>query len=315
MSEKVSNGIRKLYKCVSNSLGEMLIPQDIKRILGGQMKQLNTSRDNYIRGQIEVASEDTNAMEDIRDLYDRTCNRMLWQEMKKQKNIESVINKTKELLESEANISEQDVDEDWMSRFFSSIQDISNEKMQLLWSKILAGEIKKPRTFSMRLLDCMTKISKDEAQLFEKYSLHMLNIGSKIAIIRNDEFEKKHDISYDDILILKECNLIESSPFLSINFLPDVQDEAFCIIRYNGQCITIEMAKGKEFSLPVYQLTRLGTELFQVVKVKYDTNYLSDVAQYIAKNNKDKTVLLYKTYVLVGNNIFPVGEPDKIVSE
>ena len=313
MSLEISKGIEKLYRCVSNGLGDILIPQDVRYILGNQIKQLDISQNGNTQKTIDIASTDSNSIEEIHQLYDHTCTRMIWQEMKKQKNIESVVEKTKTLLEKENNISEEKVDEDWINRFFNSVQDISNEKMQTLWSKILAGEIKAPSSFSLRFLDAMTKVSQDEAQLFEKYSLHMIHIDSRIAIIRNDEFDKNHCISYDDILMLQECNLIDANPLLSINFYANDQDKALGVIHYHGQCITIETTKEKTISLPVYQLTRLGKELFQIANVKYDTNYLHDIAQYIAKSNKDKTVLLYKSSILVGNNMLPFGEPEKIV--
>ena len=313
MSEEVSNGIQKLYKYVSNSLGDMLLPQEAKNILDNQMKQLNVPQKNGIQKTIRIAYDDTNAVEDIHDLYERTCNRMLWQEMKKQKNIESVVDKTKELLNNENNISEQDVDEDWISRFFSSVQDISNEEMQLLWSKILAGEIKRPSTFSLRFLDVMTKVSQEEARMFEKYSMYMIHIGSRIALIRDDEFDEKHDIIYDDILTMQECNLIDANPLLSVNFSYDYGDRNIAIIHYNDQCITIETTKEKTIRMPVFQLTSLGKELFQIVNVNYDINYCYEVAHYLAKNNTDKNVSLYKKYRLEGKSILPVGDPEKIV--
>ena len=312
MSEEVSNGIQKLYKYVLNSLGDMLLPQEAKNILDNQMKQLNVPQKNGIQKTIRIAYDDTNAVEDIHDLYERTCNRMLWQEMKKQKNIESVVDKTKELLNNENNISEQDVDEDWISRFFSSVQDISNEEMQLLWSKILAGEIKRPTTFSLRFLDAMTKVSQEEARLFEKYSMHMLHVGTRIVIIRDEEFDKNHNIIYDDILMLQECNLIDANPLLSVNFSNNYQEKTVVLIHYNGQCITIETVKDKTISIPVFQLTSLGKELFQIASVNYNTNYCHDIAQYLAKTNMDKMVLFYKNYISVGNRILPVGEPEKI---
>ena len=314
MSEEVSSGIKKLYRYVSNSLGDMLLPQDVEDVLDNQIRQLNESSQSNIQNVNRIIFDDTNSVDNIHDLYERTCKRMIWQEMKKQKNIESVVNKTKELLENENNISEQDVDEDWINHFFKFVQDISNEKMQFLWGKILAGEIKKPSTFSLRFLDAMAKVSQEEARMFEKYSIHMIHIGSRIVIIRDDEFDKNHNIIYDDILMLQECDLIDASPFLSVNFSNDSRDRTIAIIHYKSQCITIETMKDKTISIPVFQLTSLGKELFQIANINYDINYCHDIAHYLAKTNKDKIVSLYNNYISVGNSIIPVGKPEKITS-
>ena len=47
--------------------------------------------------------------------------------MKKQENIENIISSAKDILEKEREdlISTKDVNEDWLMRFFNSVQDIS----------------------------------------------------------------------------------------------------------------------------------------------------------------------------------------------
>ena len=314
MSLEISKGIEKLYQCVSNGLGDILIPQDVRYILGNQIKQLDISQNGNTQKRIDIASTDSNSIEEIHQLYDHTCARMIWQEMKKQKNIESVVEKTKTLLEKENNISEEKVDEDWINRFFNSVQDISNEKMQILWSKILAGEIKVPNTFSLRFLDAMTKVSQEEAQLFEKYSLHMIKMNSRIAIIRDEQFGKEHNISYDDILVLQECNLIDANPLLSLTYSGSTSNETLAILQYNDKCIIVQATDNKSISIPVYQLTRLGKELYHIINVKFDNDYFRDVAKYLANHNKDKIVTLH-TISAFGSRSIQSIEPEIITPD
>ena len=54
-------------------------------------------------------------------------------------------------------------------------EDVTDEEMQLLWSRVLAGETKRPKSFSLRTLDILRNLSKEEAEKFQnlcKYSLH-----------------------------------------------------------------------------------------------------------------------------------------------
>ena len=60
------------------------------------------------------------------------------------------------------------MDKDWFTRYFNIVQDISNEDIQDLWAKLLAGEIKQPGSFSYRTLETLKNMTTDEAELFTK---------------------------------------------------------------------------------------------------------------------------------------------------
>ncbi|MBA4354443.1 MAG: hypothetical protein C0409_07095, partial [Novosphingobium sp.] len=47
---------------------------------------------------------------------------------------------------------ELDVGEDWQRKFASFAQDVSEPQMQRVWARILAGEIRKPGSFSYRTM-------------------------------------------------------------------------------------------------------------------------------------------------------------------
>ena len=52
---------------------------------------------------------------------------------------------------------------DWFIRYYEASGNISDEEMQLLWAEILAGEIEKPSSYSLRTLDVLRNMSKEEA--------------------------------------------------------------------------------------------------------------------------------------------------------
>ena len=131
--------------------------------------------------------------------------------MRKQKNIENVVSEAKGILMDENEVSEEEVNEDWLMRFFNSIQDISNEDMQRLWGKVLAGEIKNPNSFTLRSLDTLSKITKHEATLFEELRPYIINYRGTLAILNNREINEKYNVSYAKIVEMSECGLIDSS--------------------------------------------------------------------------------------------------------
>lgn len=64
------------------------------------------------------------------------------------------------------NANVQAVEEDWFSFFFDKIRLVSDEGMQILWGRILAGEINNPGTFQRSLLHTLSIMSTSNANLF-----------------------------------------------------------------------------------------------------------------------------------------------------
>ncbi|MGK4001151.1 DUF2806 domain-containing protein [Sorangium sp. So ce1036] len=100
-----------------------------------------------------------------RPLATRSEARLRYQEAKRQLNIERVVNIAFSELPPEG--QDEAVDDDWIARFFEWVKDISNEDMQKIWGKLLAGEVARPRRFSLRTLDILRNLSTDEANLFK----------------------------------------------------------------------------------------------------------------------------------------------------
>ena len=64
-------------------------------------------------------------------------------------------------------VPDQAPDHDWTARFFNYIQDISSEEMQLLWAKVLAGQIEQPGSVSIKALSTLRNLDQDSAKLFQ----------------------------------------------------------------------------------------------------------------------------------------------------
>jgi len=58
------------------------------------------------------------------------------------------------------------MEDDWISNFFDKCRLISDDQMQLLWAKLLAGEANSPGTYSKRTVNLLGTLDKIDAQLF-----------------------------------------------------------------------------------------------------------------------------------------------------
>lgn len=294
MNEMFSDGIQKLYNCVSRGLGTFMLPHEVRSIIEKEAEQIKMiDSDGGMVGEvIELYHNKEQPIQEIKALYGRTCSRMLYQEMRKQKNIENVVNKAKESLAKEEYVSQEEVNEDWLLRFFNSVQDISNEDMQQLWGKILTGEIKKPNTFSLRSLDALNKMTMKEAQTFMELRPYIICYRGTWAILNDDNLNEKYKMSYQKVLEMSECGLIDSSAIMSITFpiLPEYPLE----LVYNTKVLRVNATKEKKLAIPIYKLTKVGIDILNIVDEKYDENYFKDVAQYLVKNNREISVSLHQ---------------------
>jgi hypothetical protein len=139
--------------------------------------------------------------------------RLTYQEAKRQRNLRNVVEKTLEFLPEKA--SGEAVDEDWISRFFNHAQDVSSEKMQEVWAKLLAGEVVKPGSCSLRTLDALKNMNSEEARLFANICQFEFNgilinpfgfelelVMPELPTLKNDKSLKEYEPSGKDYSIM-----------------------------------------------------------------------------------------------------------------
>jgi hypothetical protein len=91
--------------------------------------------------------------------------RIQFQEEKRQSNIVAVIGQAAQEL-GDREVQDHEVDHDWTARFFSDVQDVSSEELQLLWAKVLAAEVERPGSTSTKTLSILKDMSKRIAHVF-----------------------------------------------------------------------------------------------------------------------------------------------------
>lgn len=72
-------------------------------------------------------------------------------------------------------ITEENPSETWMTRFLKSAADMRDEDVMRLWGKILAGEIKKPGSFSLRTLDILHCLDQRDSEIFVRLAPYVIN--------------------------------------------------------------------------------------------------------------------------------------------
>ena len=114
-------------------------------------RALLVSPDSDVQGQLDFAHTVTQ--------------RIQFQEEKRQSNIEAVVRQAASELEGQE-VGDHEPDHDWTARFFNDVQDVSSEEMQQLWAKVLAGEVERPGSTSLRTLRILKDMDQHVARVF-----------------------------------------------------------------------------------------------------------------------------------------------------
>ena len=180
-------------------------------------------------------------------------------------------------------------DFDWFIRYFEAAGNISDENMQEIWAKILAGEVDNPSTFSLRIIDVLRNMRKADAELFVKICRHSFNSGSgKIFLPNYDNYLDSCEIAYSDVMRLNEMGLIFNDALITLNFDITPNPE---IIFINGNLmmtIASQDKKSKKASIKQYPFTKVGQELATLVsEVSSDEDFL-EFGKNISKSEKYK---------------------------
>lgn len=218
----------------------------------------------------------------------RAEQRMFADAIRQESNIEKVLESASRELPAAEAVSDEAVDDDWVARFFSIVKDISNEEMQHVWGKILAGEIVAPKSFSLKTLDVLRNISATEAKMFQNVAQLVVHHGDNYFLPSEDEILRKFGSSFSDVLALDECGLINSSGTVSLNL--HVSTEKTECIMGDNLLIAITGCKdnSEKVSVGIYALTKAGRELYSILSHSLNEVYVNEVAQYVFKKNKSK---------------------------
>lgn len=316
----LSGPLTKLVETVSNGIGKVYEPLHIRRTAKAKSEEISIISAaisnnlqlpmGYDDGKISIDTLNTN------ELVQRAQKRFWYQEVKKQQNIESVIENAYKELKSIDSVSPAPVDEDWIARLFQIVKDVNSEEMQFVWGKILAGEIEQPGSFSLRTLDVIRNITKQDAEEFQKVVPLVLQAENCQFIISSSDILSQFGITFESILGLDECGLLNSSGTLSVNLLATNHQAD---TTYNKELFIHVIGTDEEevnISLGMYALTRAGSELYRILNnYTVSDTYCFAVAEEISKKDKKAKVSVHRVNSINGDTVDYQEDPLKTFGE
>lgn len=198
------------------------------------------------------------------------------------------------------NQPETTIDQDWLNNFECEASEKSTEEMQMLFGKILAGEIKRPQSFSIKTIRLISQLDSRVATTFRT----LCSLSVSLALPSHS------------LLDVRVCSLggnaaRNSLQSYGLNFehLNILQEYGFVISDYNsyidyGMCIAHDnrvgfpfVFEGKQYGLvtkpdgsPVHELritgvalTKAGRELFPIVEISPNQRYAEALREFFDK--------------------------------
>lgn len=284
----LSKPLEKLIDCIGNGVGKSLNALFTKKMADANAYEINALKDALGDSESEITINRNGTTITLKNQPEKiVLDCMLDKESKKLENTSKIIQNTANILKDKESVSSDPVDNDWLTRFFRIAEDVTNEDMQNLWSKILADEIEKPNSYSLRTLELLKDLSCDEAKLFTKFVSLCFSFPNdgKLRSLNDRNFLRNYGISLEDMILLEELNLVSSS--LSFKIEPSTK---FPFI-YCDKLILIENKSNSSNSFWVYSLTTIGQEISSIIDKKFELSYAkllsesfkssSDISAYI----------------------------------
>lgn len=218
-------------------------------------------------------------------IEDRSNKRSRLSHLRKQKNIESIMEKTYSFCARKAIDKKPDLD--WFNRFISLAEDVSNNTMQDLWAKILAGELARPGLYSLKALKIFRDMSIVDAKLLAKASsLAVKDQTRKNIRIISGSYEQpgllnffskerqqyinlsQFGLNYSDLLSLADNHLI----FIQESEFNLAANNEHINLSYNGLPLEL-VSKKANVTLQFYKFTAIGVELAHLISDKVNDDF------------------------------------------
>ncbi|MDQ0135036.1 hypothetical protein J2T08_002957 [Neorhizobium galegae] len=206
-----------------------------------------------------IAKASANAAVADPELLDRALERHVAELYKKQENREDVARRTVEQLATEpnqANMSDGPSDE-WMDVFERDAANANSGRLRDLYSRLLAGEIRKPGAFCLSTLRLVTILDTNLASLFERITPFVVDSKYLIKELVDPV------LTYDQVLELEAAGILITGGGM-LQMQKQVTAEGNIILNFQELSIVAHIAKpngGSVHALPAFALTRAGAEL------------------------------------------------------
>lgn len=221
---------------------------------------------------------------DLPSMYAVIKEDLIIERVQEEINIAKTILKAEKELEGQAgDVSEAEIDSDWVNRWRDYACKVSTDEIQSLWARVLAGEIKSPGKISFRTMEFIKNLNKDEAKdiefvipfIFKEGFIYRGYLNSKLVRYIHEW------LSLDVLLKMQELGVVQEvyQEHVTLKLNGAIGQTAF--IRCNDKVLTYERERDSDIDMPYIPVTQLGVQLAEIAGCKANEEYLLEVGGHI----------------------------------
>lgn len=267
------------------SVPKSLVPSAVKaldRLLGAAIdvpvawleqraSRIYSQTESYRLVEAAIASRVASEAGSDPETVVRAMNVLIRKEYRKQANREAVAAAMIEDLRGSPSVSVDaersgamaELDEDWLNVFERFAEDASSERLQDLWGRVLAGEIRKPGQFSSRTLRFLSEFSQADAQLFEEFSKSAFCDVAPVHMVK-----PKDNKDIRKLVHLEATGLIQGASGIGLQRNLSFDHKGYAIVSEGDLAIVFKREPGTSISQEIVLLTPLGQELLSLVPTR-----------------------------------------------
>ena len=180
--------------------------------------------------------------------------------------------------------------QDWWHRFYEACKPVSEGEMQVLFARLLAGELRQPGSVAFSTIEVLRRLDPETAAIFQRWCSMCISLGSdfRLLTLGRGKHEFGLGISYLDLERLEELGLIRLGtggggvywPLGDIFRKADTRgpleyvDELWFLTRVDPSKTNIE-------PVPIIGTTRAGTEIGRISTRVENASYTRALQQYL----------------------------------
>ncbi len=204
--------------------------------------------------------------------------------------------------ESESESRPQHIDDDWMNQFVRYAEDASSDELQVIWGRVLAGEIGAPASFSRHTLRFIAELDWETAKNCEFVREHA--VGDIVPMTELWRGGEGYLIGID----LQRLGLVEGIGSLPPAHSFEIGADGFSVVVAGKKALILYGPPGHKISIPAIVLTRLGREVFSLLEPQDSETGLREFAEAVRNSGVIKADIA-KIMLQRGNTIqFLVSE-------
>lgn len=161
--------------------------------------------------------------------------------------------------------------DDWSALFYDSAKDCSDDDIRVIWSKILAGEIKSPGSYYKRTLTNLKQMERHEAEWFVKLCKYVI-----------EDTYVPELVLYEDLFPFNEYQSLVDCGFLNANHgSMEVKFDTMLPLRDKELHVKI---KDRPYHMNVIILTDTGMQISKLISVEADAVFAEKLVEQINKS-------------------------------